>query len=144
VIFKHHSALTFSDFFFLFVCLPTELSFVHRPRPQLEGPLLLEAFSAPVGTLPALGLFLWSHETGNIYVWLCLSQTRGSRGTRALSTGRHRPTGSDNGHLMPYGDLSRYIRFQTGSSSVLCDVRKLCPVLRLGVPNFNAVRSVGC
>lgn len=101
--------------------------------------MLQEAFSAPFGTLPALGLFLWSHETGSIYVWLHLSQTRGSWGTQALSMGRCGPTGSVDGHSMPHEDRSRYIRLLPGSSSVLRDVRKP-RLLRLGVPNFKAVK----
>lgn len=54
VISKHHSALTFSDFFFLFACLPAELSFVCQGLSQKalrsgKPPLLPSGLSRPGG-----------------------------------------------------------------------------------------------
>lgn len=73
---KHHSALTFSDFSsLLLACLlssyPCAKALAKMPFPP--GSLL--CFRSGF-----FWVFLWSRETGRIYIWLCLSRAGGSWG----------------------------------------------------------------
>lgn len=73
---KHHSALTFSNFSaLLLACLLSSYSCAKALAKMPFPPGSLLCFLSGL-----FWVFLWPHETGHIYVWLCLSQTGDSWG----------------------------------------------------------------
>lgn len=100
------------------LCFPFRLSQIRVPS---SGPTGLEVFLS--GSVPPR-----------------LEASRGHRPCSQVSTDRLNSLGSHAGHLIRYENGSRFVRFQIGSSSVLCDVGTALPTSETRFPQLQCTQ----